>query len=374
MTATLKAVRLYRIDATHRTTWLVVEVLTEEGYVGVGECSDSTSVDDVPAEVGLAFDLLAGVELTADLEALEQLLWRWAAKAAEPSVRFMRGTVVGGMVAAVCDIVAQVNGMPLWKWLGGEARATVPLYANINRSARRRDPHEFAQLAAGAAADGFSRVKLAPFDGPPLPGRSLVQTGIKHVAAVRDAVGDDAQVLVDVHHRLSRHELGEILRPLEDLGVGWLEDAVDVHMAEDLAWLAGATSIPLAGGERIVDPEVVSTVLAGGHLSVLLLDPKYVGGPLRLKRLLERVEHAALTYHNPTGPVGTAAASHLSTLHPDFALLEYAYGEEVDRAGMTEPAENVEGGEISLRNEPGLGVRLHHEGLGPESMTWEWVA
>lgn len=372
MSATVSTMRLHRVEATSRTTWFVVEVLTSEGLVGVGECSDSGRDDDVPLEVPAAFELIADVDLTADVTMIDCRLWEWAAAAVDLESRFARGTVAGGIVTAVCDILAQADGVPLWKWLGGERRTTVPLYANINRSAGRRRADDFARVAAQAVSDGFDAVKLAPFDGANLWGASAVERGVSRVRAVRAAVGDDVRVLVDFHHRLAKAEVSEALPALEELGVGWLEDVVDVRSADDLAWLAMSTSIPLAGGERIVDPDVLSAAVAGGYLGFLLLDPKYVGGPLRLRQLLELVENVVVTFHNPTGPIATAAAVHLCTLHPDVTVLEYAYGEKVDRAAMIEPAEHVAGGEIAVPMEPGLGVQLCRDAL-PAGATWEWT-
>src|SRR5690606_23906413 len=131
---------------------------------------------------------------------------------------------------------------------------------------------EFATVAAAAVAAGFSRLKLAPFDGPALPGSTLLETGVAHLRAVRATIGPEPTVYVDVHHRLSRPDLRSAIEVMEDLGVAWIEDAVDVLDPAALAWLRETTDIPLAGGEKLTRADDVSAVVDGGMLTYLLLD------------------------------------------------------------------------------------------------------
>ncbi len=188
--------------------------------------------------------------------------------------------------------MATAAGQALWRWIGGDAgqapEPRIPLYANINRAPVERVTQEFVHAATAAVGAGFSTIKLAPFDGPAQGGESLARTGIEHVAAVRRAVGDQVAVLIDLHHKLTPEDLGPILPELEELGVGWLEDAVDVRDGDALRWLAARTSLPIAGGETLVDPHEIAGVVRSGLVSHLLLDPKFMGGPLAFARTVER--------------------------------------------------------------------------------------
>jgi galactonate dehydratase len=351
-------VRLRRFRATQRSTWMFLEVFTEDGLVGTGECSDSTWPERVPDTVERLIPRLVGIDAVADRERVGAELRRECAAIGDDRLRFMRRTVLGGLDMALCDLAAQVDGIPLWKWFGGSRRDRVPVYANINRSGGQRRPADFATKAAQAVADGFGKVKVAPFDGPPVAGMSLVDTGVAIVAAMRDAVGGGVELMVDVHHRLDRDELAAAVPRLDELGIAWLEDAVDVTDPQAMSWLAARTRAPLAGGEALSTHEEVAAALSTGHLRVLLLDPKYTAGPTQLRRLAERVSEVDLTLHNPCGPISTAVCAHLSTIHPDCTLVELIYGEDVDRHLVTDPSETVTDASLPLPETPGLGMRL----------------
>lgn len=288
-------------------------------------------------------------------------------------------------MSALADLAARAEGVSVAQWLArfgpaesaassGDSGASRPVtvYANINRSPRERVPDEFARVAVEAVAAGFSSIKLAPFDGPVLEGSTLVETGLAHIAAVRAAVGDGAEVLIDLHHKLSHDELASALPEFEALRAGWLEDAVSVHDAEELAWLDQATDLPLAGGERLTEVDEIAKVVGSGHLDWLLLDIKFIGGPVRFARLVDAVGDTRLSLHDPTGPVATAHSLHATVLQRPPALLEYAYGEPIDRAALIDPAEHVANGEATRPTGAGLGVRLADGQWGEDTLIGSW--
>ncbi|WP_327590701.1 mandelate racemase/muconate lactonizing enzyme family protein [Nonomuraea sp. NBC_00507] len=358
MSMRITDLRLRRFRATQRSTWMFLEVETEDGLVGTGECSDSGWPEQVPETVGLLAPRVRGTDALAGGQDLCDRLRRECAAHGDPRTRFLRRTVIGGLDMALADLAAQAQGVPLWQWMGGERREDVPVYANINRSGGRRRPQDFAVKAAAAVADGHGKIKVAPFDGPPLPGESIVDTGLAIARAVREAIGEDAELMIDVHHKLSEDELAVAVPRLDDLGVAWLEDAVDVTDPEAMRWLAARAKAPIAGGETLHTAEQLAAALSTGHLKVLLLDPKYTAGVTPLLRLAERVTGVDVTYHNPCGPISTAVCAHLSTVHPGFTLVEYMYGEDVDRAAVVSPRESVTAASLPLSMAPGLGVAL----------------
>lgn len=353
-------IRLRRFVATPRSTWMFVEVATDDGMVGTGECSDSQWPAEVPGAVDELASSLVGADAIAERENLLARLRHACDEIADPRRRFMTRTVLGGLEMALADLAAQADGVPLWRWLGGAARERVPVYANINRSGGQRRPSDFADKAAAAVADGHGKVKVAPFDGPPINGASIVETGVSIARAIRDAIGKNVDLMIDVHHHLSHDQLEEAIPQLDELEIAWLEDAVDITDPDAMRWLAGRTKAPIAGGEAFHTSAELDAALSTGHLKVLLLDPKYTAGPIQLQRLAERVRGVDVTYHNPCGPISTAVCTHLSAIHPDFTLVEYMYGEEVDRPSVTAPAEAApQSGQVGLSGTPGIGMRLN---------------
>ena len=369
MSATVDALKLHAYRVSFRTTWIVVEIHTKEGWIGMGECSDVGPVVRVTEETEEVFRLIKDSNLCESWQDVDESLWQWSTEATNASIKFLRRTIMGGVVSAILDIVAQVAEVPLWEWLGGHWVPEIPLYANINRAPVKRVPSEFAEVALRAVRDGFSAIKLAPFDGPAIDEMDLVTTGLSHVRAVRQAAGYDVDLYVDVHAHLSREQIARVIEPLQELEVVWFEDAVDTSIVEDVKWLKSSSVMPLAGGEHIIDLDPFLELRDSGLLDIMLIDPKHVGGPLRVIEFLRGSSGVDLTYHNPTGPVATALATHLFTLHRDCSVLEIAYGEDVRRAEFLNPGETMQEGSLELSTLPGLGVQLSTTSRMPQSAT-----
>ncbi|HSJ28649.1 MAG TPA: enolase C-terminal domain-like protein [Acidimicrobiia bacterium] len=365
-------VTLHHITVSRRTSWLMVELATSEGVVGTGECSDLRPIDSAAGILESVLPIIARHSVGEDPMALDRRMTAQLGPSTSAQERFGRRLVLGAVVGALCDIQAQIADQPLSAWLGAEPTDRVELYANINRAPTNRTPDEFAQVAVSAVEAGFRRIKLAPFDGPPRPGSTLLETGIAHLESVRDAIGFEPSVFVDVHHRLTEDELLPAVRSMEELGVGWIEDAVDVHQPEMLDRLAAMTDIPLAGGEKLTEEGDVAALSAGGWLTYLLLDPKYIGGPLRFREMLRATSNVTLTLHDPTGPISTAASAHLTMLTPDPGPLEYAFGENIDRSKLVTPGERLDGDRLIVSKEAGIGVHLADDHQLPDSRAQTW--
>ncbi|MEU0743317.1 enolase C-terminal domain-like protein [Streptomyces sp. NPDC006134] len=237
----------------------------------------------------------------------------------------------------------------------GEPRS-VPLYANINRAMAARTPEAAAQVAARAVAAGFRAVKCAPFDG--LPARDRLAAGLDIARAVRDTVGDGTDLLLDAHHLVT---VADVLARAEDftaLRLGWLEDAARLDDVTGLRRLRDALGIPLAGGEFAGTAREVLPALRSGALDVLMPDVKHAGGPLPALRLarLARDHGAGVSFHNPSGPVATAATAHLTALTGSGLPLEVMFGEADWRPGWSSPPEPLAAGRYTLPPGPGSGL------------------
>jgi galactonate dehydratase len=368
----IESVKLHQIAVSHRTTWFVTEISTADGVKGLGECSDLRDPEAGRAVISAITPFLSTHRPGEDIDALDRRITDHLGRGSIPGDSFLRRLVVGSLMTALCDIAARTDGLPLHGWLGAPAMNPVPLYANINRAPVKRRSDEFAAVAVAAVTAGFDRIKLAPFDGPAHDASSLLETGLAHLRAVRAAVGPGPTVYVDLHHRLGRPELLQAIEAMEQLDIGWIEDAVDVLSPADLLWLRETTDIPLAGGEKLTDPADVAAVAGEGLLSYLLLDPKYVGGPLRMRSVLEVVGDMTVTFHDPTSPVSTGVSAHLAALPEDFAHVEYAFGEPIDRRILLNPAEEIANGELTLLPGPGIGASFDPSALGDRISTREW--
>lgn len=362
--------RLYEIQVSHRTVWRLVEAETDDGFKGTAECSDTRQGASARRYLEALVAQLGDLGVGDSPAALDNRLPA-PPQGTSADDRFDHRMVTGAVITALCDIWAKRSGVPLGVMLGGNPTAEVPLYANINRAPRERTADEFVAVARRAVEAGFRRIKLAPFDAPTPGASSLLGSGLDVLRAVHHEVGSEATLLVDVHHRLHRDDLEVAVRTMEDLEVGWIEDAVDVNRPDELEWLAGFTELPLAGGERLTSPEDFARISGYGFLTYVLIDPKYVGSPFRYMTILEALsDDVTVTHHNPTSPVSTALCAQLAMLSQSIGPLEYAFGEPVDRSTTTDPAEELAGDTLLVSSGPGIGVELKDplESLSPEDV------
>ncbi|WP_412543107.1 enolase C-terminal domain-like protein [Longispora sp. K20-0274] len=345
----IRDITMYRIAVSPRTSWLVLAVSDRAGVTGLGECSDAGDEGLVEATLSAWWPALRSRDALAEQDAVLEGL-------ADRVTGLPEATVLGGLDQALSDLVARREGVPLWKWLGGSDPGAVDVYANINRAPGGREPGEVASVARAAVAAGFRAVKLAPFD---VPGSGpLAEVGLARVRAVRAAVGDDVDVMVDCHERLSLDDLDPILAPLADLGLFWLEDAVGIDRVEELRQLRSRTPLRLAGGEFAFAPGDIAPAVEAGVVDVLMPDVKHAGGLRRALALARVGAGTEVSLHNPCGPVATAASAHLTAACPGAIALEYAFGEVGWRADLVGGAERITDGRLAIPPGPGLGLDL----------------
>jgi galactonate dehydratase len=346
-------VDLFDCSVTSRTRWQFVRVEASDGVVGFGECSDAGSTARIEMLVG---DVLATLAELVETDVYPDAISATVRSAAQGG-DLARRTVVGGIEQAICDIAARRRGLPLWKWLGGNGEAVIPLYANINRSAGEGGPDQLAEAGLRALADGFTAVKCAPFDAP-VPGMSMPQAGLARVAALRTAVGEGIDLMVDCHERLPLATLAPLLPAIASLDVGWLEEAVPASDLVGLRAVRDASTMRIAGGEFAADAAVLAPAVEQRLIDVVMPDVKHAGGLLSALQLAEALGGVEVSPHNPCGPIATAASAHLFAALPRATVLEFAYGEVDWRAELVFGNEEIRSGHLVLAPGPGLGVEL----------------
>lgn len=358
---TITAIGRQFVEVSWRTWWDFVGI-TVAGpgteVVGHGELSDS---GDRPAAARL-FDQwrarLVGQSVPAALELLAEAAAELAARPERE--RWLPLTVIGGLETALCDASARLQGVSLAEWFGatGPPEPTA-LYANINRAVRERTPDTVARVADAAVRDGFTAVKIAPFDS--LTERSdRAAYGVALARAAREAIGPDVALMVDCHRHLTRTELLDVAADLAALDLRWLEDALEVTDLDGLRAVKDAVGAPLAGGEQAASPDHLRPALEAGLLDVVLPDIKHAGGPRRASDIATVCAGfgVEVAMHNPSGPIATVASAHVQAGATTGRILEYAYGEIANRGTVLEPSERITGGTLHPHAGPGLGHRL----------------
>jgi galactonate dehydratase len=275
---------------------------------------------------------------------------------------------------ACWDLVGQDLNVPIWKLLGGKYRDRVRAYAN-GWYQTGRDPVALAESAHDVVARGYTALKLDPFGSARMSlSPAELRRSLRLVAAVREAVGPDVEVMIEMHGRFSPGAAAEIAAELEPLAPAWLEEPVPFDSPPGLARVRAATWRPIATGERLHLLADLRPIIEQGLVDILQADLTHFGGFTGLRRLAGWAEayELPLAPHNVCGPVGTAANVHFAVATPNHLILEHFndfadpwVSDLVDAA----PAVDRLDGCFPVPTGPGLGLRLDHEACAAHPRT-----
>ncbi len=339
-----------------------VELVTDTGLVGVGEARMVNKTSTLLARID---ELAPRYVIGSDPFDVERLAWNiLRADYARPEE--VTQSALAGFEVACWDIMGQALGVPIWKLLGGRMRDRVPAYANGWYQADR-DPKAIATLARNVVDRGYRALKLDPFGSASAeisaPDRRLA---VDILAAVREAVGADVQIMVEMHGRFTPSAAARVAALLEPYDPEWIEEPVPPENPKALARVRAATPLAIATGERAHTPEDIRPFIEGGLVDVIQVDLSHFGGFLAMKRLAGWADAYSLLLapHNVCGPVGTMANLHFAVSTPNYKVLEH-FNDFADPWVQdlvdSPPSVSAADGCFSLPDRPGLGLRLNHD-------------
>jgi galactonate dehydratase len=357
---TVSGIDVFRVHVNRRGNWVLARVRTSAGLSGLGDASHAGPEDPSAAKLVEYGGWMQGRSIY-DIEWLRQRVHPEVAKHGRAA-----SCALSAIEQALFDVQGQAAGVPTYQLFGGKLRGAVRNYANINRSTDKRDPADFAKLAASAAAAGFDAIKLAPFDGMPSNGSAAeieahTRAGVDCVRAVREAIGPRRDLLIDAHSHFDRERGLDLMRRLEPLHLFWLEEVA--RPFDDLAAINQAATMPTAGGESLFGVRENLEYIRAGAVDILMPDVKYCGGMLEMKKIAAMAEGAGMPVapHGPASPVGNVAAAHVCVGLPNFLILEFAHGETDWRAELIDPPEVLVKGMLAVSGRPGFGIRLNEK-------------
>jgi galactonate dehydratase len=348
--------------------WIFVKVVTDTpGLWGWGEATLEWHTRSVVGAIEDISQLLIGEDPTR-IEHLWQMMYRqhfWHGNG------IVRGTAISGIDIALWDILGKVHGVPVHKLWGGAVRDWVRLYCHLGGGKMEDfyettpgDASRFAELAQAAVEDGFTAFKtMAVPETAPLEGLRPIRYAEKCVAAMREAVGDDIDIMVDCHARPSPRMGMQFAKALEDYGLYFFEEPCWPETIDDIALIQRAVSTPIATGERLVSQHAFREVLEKRACSVLQPDITHCGGLSEARRIAAMAEayRVALAPHNPQGPVSTAASLELGFATPSYAICESVHLDVPWRSEVVSESFVVEekGRLVRPSDKPGLGIEIN---------------
>ena len=355
--------------------FIFVKLTTDTGITGIGEIYTATFTPHMTAK--MAEEVAARHVVGRDPFHIEAM-WREVygrGYALRPDLTM--GGIVSGLEMAMWDICGKETGKPVYELLGGRVhdklRAYTYLYPPEGVDVYAddpvyRDPDAAAEAAVREVERGFTGVKFDPagrysvYDGRQ-PALHAMDLSEKMVRAVREAIGDRADILFGTHGQFTASGAIRLAKRLEKYDPLWFEEPCPPDSPEEIAKVARATSIPISAGERLTTKYEFHQLLKLGAASIIQPDLGRSGGLLETKKIaaLAEVYHALVAPHLYCGPVVAAANIQLATCTPNFLILETIQGWQGFHAKLLKTSIHFDSGFIIPPTEPGLGVELNED-------------
>jgi galactonate dehydratase len=347
------AVEPYPVDR-----YLFVKVHTDEGITGFGESGAWGHLEASRAAIEKFGRYLVGKD-PLRIEHHWQSMYR--------SSHFRGAAIMGGISAidiALWDIAGKHFGVPVYQLVGGMVRDKARVYYHVFGNTREK-------LVSGikdARARGFTAVgHLTPFldEDRKVPYFKThvdkMRDAIKAVELYREAAGEEVDLCIEIHRRLTPAEAVVLGRGIEPYHPYFYEDPILPENYDEMEHVARNINIPIATGERFQTMHEFEILLKRGAVQYVRPDVCLAGGITHTKKIaaLAEASYVGVVPHNPLGPVSTAACLQIAACIPNFAIQEYPIGEhEFPKNVMVKEPIPVDKGFLIIPDKPGIGIEI----------------
>ena len=335
-----------------------VKIETDQGIHGIGEAYSAGPDEATVATIADYKRWLVGQD-PRNIEHLWSMMYNFT--------RFPGGLVVNSAISgiehALWDIAGKAAGLPVYMLTGGKVRDRIRLY----QSAGGNEPSQVGDTAKALVQKyGYTAVKMSPHPraGQTLPYNQVTRAAGQRVRAVRDALGPDVDIGVDIHAKFFEvSRAARLAREIEPYNPMWLEEPIRPENADAMAKLADRVNIPLASGECNYTKFEFQKILAVQALDIVQPDICCCGGLLEMKKIAAMAEanYVVVAPHNPMGPVATTVNVHFAASTPNFFILEYHPDDVSPRKDLLKEPLMVKNGYIEVPTKPGWGIELNEE-------------
>ncbi len=343
------------------STVILVKVTTSDGAVGWGEAPTTLMTHPVREsvrEVARFYEGHALEEHAACLREFERYSFYRS--------RSMEATSALSAVDIAChDLIGRSLGTPVSTLLGGAIRRSVRAYSNGWYS-DAIEPEEFATKARAMVRRGFRALKFDPFGDQY---RTLSPEGlaaaVARVGAVRQAVGESVDLLIEYHGRFLPEAAVRAGRALDAFRPRFMEEPVLPELSDALAEFRRAVRTPVALGERLLTAADFESFLHRGLVDILQPDITNSGGFTYGREIagVAAARGAPIAYHNAFGPVQTAATLQMDAVLPTFFLQESFEASWPDWKRSLVRGYSIEGGTFAIPTGPGLGITVDEKAV-----------
>ena len=365
-------IRDIKVIATQpeRSHLIVVKVITSEpGLYGLG-CATFTQRQH--AVIAAIEKHITPFMLGRDVSRIEET-WRMAMVHGYWRNGPVLNNAISGVDMALWDIKGKQAGMPVYQLLGGKCREAAAVYAHADG----RDPQEVEENVRKFIAEGYRtvRIQMGGYGGKGAPAprpegapdgayydpRDYMRKTLRMMEHVRSAVGEEIELIHDVHERLSPIDAIRFARDVERFRLFFLEDAL---APEDIAWFARIreqSATPLAMGELFNNPHEWQPLIAGRLIDFIRMHVSQMGGltPAYRVAAFANMFGVRTAWHGPgdVSPVGHAANLHLDLWAPNFGIQEWCRFSDLVYE-MFPGTPEVRNGYMVPNDRPGLGIDI----------------
>jgi len=329
-----------------------VKISTDEGIYGIGECK----VVLAPQVTSLIIQELLKPILIGkdpfDVDAIWEYMY---------GLMKYRGQVKGFMLEAISgvdialwDIIGKATNKPVHKLLGGCFRDRIDAYASSILWGKTED---VVETALKLVEDGHKAIKLKGGRG--------VQKDVENIKAIRQAIGNDVELMLDANCAYDFPTALKLGRKLERYDIYWFEEPISPEQIDDYVRLTKALDVPIATGENEFTRWGFRDIITKRAADIIMPDIGRAGGISECKKIASMANAFGILYSPHTGVVGAgikAASIHLSAAIPNFLTYEYFWeSNPLTDEILVEPIEKFERGYIKVPDKPGLGIEIKED-------------
>ncbi|MBU87783.1 MAG: mandelate racemase/muconate lactonizing enzyme family protein [Dehalococcoidia bacterium] len=376
--------------------WLFVQIDTDEGISGIGECTDYYSNGHLVRGINALEPVILGME-AGQIENIWQTIFH---RFDDLNGRGYVSHLISAIDIALWDIKGKSLGVPIYELLGGPVRDRVPLYTHVQDfNSGAGGPDTVAKAAKMTKDAGYEAIKTDPFPTLCLTHKSGfecltdkkknagVKTTVMHCSnsyefsgpseverltprsiresvewmdAIRSAVGSDFELMVDAHARFDVASAISAGKALERFDLTWLEEPIHVENHNALRQVRENVNIPLCVGERHFTRWDYIEILNKRLVDYIMPDVAWCGGISELRRIAAQaeVQYIRISPHDALGPVSIAAGFQVCMTTPNLYRQECLHTWFDTFEQIITPMFNVKNGSILPNGLPGLGMEL----------------
>lgn len=339
-------------------SFLYVKILTDQGIEGIGECY-SVGPDLATVEVVEDFKSWLVGQDPRNIQYLWDLMYN--------TTRFPGGSVmnaaISGIEHALWDVAGKAAGLPVWALLGGRVRQKVRVYQSCGGSS----PQQAAENAlALRERHGYTAFKMSPHNpgDNQMPYNMVTRIAGQRVRAVREAVGPDVDIAVDIHARFFEVQRAiRVAKEIEPYYPFWLEEPIRPENFDVMKKLSDHVDIPLASGECNYTKYEFRDIINIQAVDIVQPDICVCGGIFEMKKIaaMAEAQYMMVAPHNPMSPLATAVNVHFAASTPNFLILEYKAPTDGFYKDVLKEPLMVKDGYVDIPTKPGWGVELNEE-------------